>query len=122
RVLLVEDEPDSAELFRRVLEGQGASVALALDAREALATLTDEPPDVLVADIGLPGEDGYDLLRRIRALPPQHGGDVPAAALTAYAGPVHAERAREAGYAVHLEKPVSPDVLVSAVASLARRS
>ena len=122
RVLLVEDEPDSAELFRRVLEGQGATVELSADATHAYEAMTEAPPDVLVADIGLPGEDGYSLLRRVRALPPQLGGDVPAAALTAYAGPVHAERARQAGFALHLAKPVTPDELVSAVASLVQRS
>ena len=121
-MLLVEDEPDSADLFRRVLEGQGATVELSGDATRAYESVTEAPPDVLVADVGLPGEDGYSLLRRVRALPPELGGEVPAAALTAYAGPVHAERARQAGYALHLEKPVTPDVLVSAVASLAQRS
>ena len=119
RVLLVEDEPDSGELFRRVLEGQGATVELTADAARAFAAVTATPPDVLVADIGLPGEDGYALLRRVRALPPERGGAVPAAALTAYAGPVHAERARQAGFALHLAKPVAPDELVSAVAALA---
>ena len=121
RVLLVEDEPDSADLFRRVLEGQGATVELSADATRAYEAMTEAPPDVLVADIGLPGEDGYSLLRRVRALPADLGGAVPAAALTAYAGPAHAELARQAGYALHLPKPVTPDELVSAVASLARK-
>jgi signal transduction histidine kinase len=121
RVLVVEDEPDSADLCRRVLEGEGAAVELTTDAARAYAALTAAPPDVLIADIGLPGEDGYALLRRVRALPAEHGGGVPAAALTAYAGPTHADRARQAGYTLHLAKPVTPDELVGAVAALARR-
>ena len=121
RVLLVEDEPDSAELCRRILEAQGAAVELVGSAAAAVDAAAGSPPDVLVSDIGLPGEDGYSLLRRLREQPAERGGQVPAAALTAYAGPVHAERARQAGYALHLAKPVTPDQLVSAVASLARR-
>ncbi len=121
RVLLVEDEHDSAELFRRVLEGQGAAVELVESADAALDSVAAAPPDVLVSDIGLPGEDGYELLRRVRALPADRGGTVPAAALTAYAGPVHAERALQAGFALHLAKPVAPEELVAAIASLGRR-
>jgi signal transduction histidine kinase len=121
RVLLVEDEHDSAELFRRVLEGQGAAVELVESADAAFDSVATAPPDVLVSDIGLPGADGYELLRRVRLLPAERGGQVPAAALTAYAGPVHAERALQAGFALHLAKPVAPEELVSAIASLARR-
>jgi len=121
RVLLVEDEADSGELFRRVLEDEGAAVELVESADAALDSLATAPPDVLVSDIGLPGEDGYALLKRIRALPAERGGKVPAAALTAYAGPVHAEKALQAGFAMHLAKPVPPEELVAAIASLGHR-
>jgi signal transduction histidine kinase len=121
RVLLVEDELDSGELFRRVLEDEGADVELVESADEAYESMTAAPADVLISDIGLPGEDGYALLRRVRELPPDRGGKVPAAALTAYAGPAHVERALQAGFGVHLAKPVAPEELVSAIASLAHR-
>src|SRR6185503_3731089 len=117
----VEDEVDSGELFRRVLEDEGAAVELVDSTDAALDSFTSAPPDVLVSDIGLPGEDGYALLRRVRALPAERGGKVPAAALTAYAGPLHAERARQAGFALHLAKPVAPEELVAAIASLGHR-
>ncbi|HXT51726.1 MAG TPA: response regulator [Thermoanaerobaculia bacterium] len=121
RVLLVEDEVDSGELFRRVLEDEGAAVELVDSTDAALDSFTSAPPDVLVSDIGLPGEDGYALLRRVRELPAELGGKVPAAALTAYAGPVHAEKALQAGFAMHLAKPVTPGELVAAIASLGHR-
>jgi len=122
RVLLVEDEIDSGELFRRVLEDEGADVELVENAAQAWDSIASTPPDVLISDIGLRGEDGYSLLRRVRELPPERGGKVPAAALTAYAGAAHADRSRQAGFALHLAKPVPPEELVSAVASLAGKS
>jgi signal transduction histidine kinase len=120
RVLVVEDEADTRELCRLVLEEEGARVGLAASADAALGALREFRPDVLVSDIGLPGEDGYSLLRRVRALSGEQGGGVPAVAMTAYAGVADAGRAHAAGYDVHLPKPVTRDQLVAAVGRLAR--
>ncbi|HEX8162374.1 MAG TPA: hybrid sensor histidine kinase/response regulator [Pyrinomonadaceae bacterium] len=121
RVLVVDDEPDARELFARTLSECGALTLVAASAAEALAAIERERPDVLLADIGMPGEDGYALIDKIRSLPPGRGGLTPAAALTAYA---HAEdrlRALRAGFQIHLPKPVKPAELVNAIAGLAGR-
>ena len=86
-VLIVEDDPDGRDLIAEALMGAGARVERAESAAVAFARFLAEPPHVLVSDIGMPDEDGYSLLRRIRALPPEKGGDVPAVALTAFARP-----------------------------------
>jgi PAS domain S-box-containing protein len=121
RVLLVEDEWDTREFLKTVLEGCGAMVTEAGSAAEAFAALESTKPDVLVSDIGMPGENGYELIRRVRALPAERGGRVPAAALTAYAGPKDRRRALLAGFHTHLAKPVEPDELLAVVASLGAR-
>jgi CheY-like chemotaxis protein len=82
--------------------------------------LGEQVPDVLLSDIGMPEEDGYDLIRRVRALPRDRGGDVPAAALTAYARPEDRRRLLNAGYSMHLPKPIEPAELVAVVATLTR--
>jgi CheY-like chemotaxis protein len=120
RVLVVEDEADTRELCRVVLEEEGARVGLVASAEAAMLTLAEFRPHVLVSDIGLPGEDGYSLLRRVRALTEGECGGVPALAMTAYAGDADVVRAEAAGYALHLAKPVTPDQLVAAVGRLAR--
>jgi PAS domain S-box-containing protein len=119
RVLVVDDEPDTRELLAAVLKGRGAAVTLAASAGEALEALERETPHVLVSDIGMPGEDGYDLIRRVRALPPERGGNVPAAALTAYAREDDRIRALLAGFQIHIPKPVNPAELAAVVATLA---
>jgi PAS domain S-box-containing protein len=119
RVLLVEDDPDARELLASVLDASGASVVATGSSEEALRAFELEPPQVLVCDIGLPGEDGYALLRRIRALSPERGGDVPAAAITAYAAPEDQRRAFEAGFQRHVAKPFDPGELPAIVAELA---
>jgi CheY-like chemotaxis protein len=86
---------------------------------EALRRFADRRPDVLVSDIGLPGSDGYALIRRIREMPAGNGGEVPAVALTAYAGADHRARALDAGFQVHAAKPVEADELASLVRRLA---
>ncbi len=120
-VLAVDDEHDSRALVQRILEEHGARVLPAASAAEALDILSREPVDLLLSDIGMPEIDGYELMRRVRALGPQSGGDVPAAALTAFARSEDRTRALIAGYQSHIAKPVEPIELAAAVASLARR-
>jgi PAS domain S-box-containing protein len=117
-VLVVDDEPDARELLTAVLGRSGARVRTAGSSDEAIALLREQPPHVVLSDIGLPREDGYVLLRRLRELAPS----VPAAALTAFAGADDYRRALEAGFQAHLGKPIEPDVLRLLVASLVRRS
>jgi signal transduction histidine kinase len=119
RVLVVDDEPDARELAATVLERYGAEVKVAASAAEAFAIIGHERIDVLVTDIEMPGEDGYGLLRRVRALPPGRGRRMPAGALTAFAGAHDREKVLAAGFQVHLPKPVLPADLAAAVAGLA---
>jgi CheY-like chemotaxis protein len=121
RVLLVDDETDSRDFLSMTLRQYGAEVTALSTAEEAVSVLQRERPDVLVSDIGMPGEDGYALIRRVRALAADSGGQVPAAALTAYAKGEDTSRALSAGYQVHLPKPVEPTELATVVASLAGR-
>jgi CheY-like chemotaxis protein len=117
-ILVVEDDPDARHLVAVVLKSAGASVVTAADAGEALCHFAHAVPDAVVADIGLPGEDGYALLRRIRLLEPDRGGTVPAIALTAYARAEDRALALAAGFDRHMVKPVDPAALVNAVASV----
>jgi CheY-like chemotaxis protein len=119
RVLVVDDEPDARELVTAVLERCGAVVELAASAAEAEAALERSAPDVIVSDVGLPGEDGYALVRRLRALEGERAG-IPAVALTAYAHPADRTRALLAGFQMHLAKPIEPEELAAVVANLAR--
>ena len=122
RVLFVEDDDDVRELIGEMLRMAGAACELARSSSEALAAFERGRPEVLVSDIGLPGEDGYTLLGKIRALERETGAErVPAIALTGYAKIDDEERVREAGYHMHLAKPVEPDVLIASVAGIARK-
>jgi len=121
RVVVVDDDEDSRAVVSAVLERAGASVSTASSADEALGLIGASRPDVLVADIGMPGVDGYELMRRVRALGPARGGGTPAAALTAYARPEDRALALAAGYQLHLAKPIAPAELLQAVANLAGR-
>jgi signal transduction histidine kinase len=121
RVLVVDDDPDSREVVREVLEQAGAMVATAGSTPEALRSIAERPPDVLLSDLGMPGEDGYQLMRRVRALDPVAGGSVPAAALTAYTQAENRLAAQEAGFQGYLAKPIDPAELTAAVARLAGR-
>jgi PAS domain S-box-containing protein len=121
RVLVVDDQADARDLIKRVLEACGAEVITASDAEEALVLVERERPDVLVSDIGMPGADGFELLRRLRRLGPDRGGRVPAVALTAFARSEDRTRALRAGFLVHVSKPVDPSELVATVASVAGR-
>jgi signal transduction histidine kinase/HAMP domain-containing protein/ActR/RegA family two-component response regulator len=120
RVLVVEDDVDSRELLVLALGQQGAEVQAAASAAEAFARLPEFRPDILLSDIGMPGEDGYSLIRRVRRLPPDEGGEVPAVALTAFAKGEDRRRALEAGFDEHLTKPVEPEALVRRLAEIAR--
>ncbi len=121
RVLVVEDEADTRDLLVVSLQQCGAEVAAFGSVPEALAWFDHSVPDVLLSDIGVPIEDGYSLIRKVRARPPALGGSVPAAALTAYARAEDRLRALEAGYQTHLAKPVDPAELIATVARLAGR-
>lgn len=118
RVLVVDDEPDSRELIRKLLEGRRAWAVTASSAQEALELLQKERPDVLVSDIGMPGEDGYSLIRRVRELRAEDGGRTPAVALTAYARADDRVKAVRAGFQHHIAKPVEPAELIAILASL----
>lgn len=118
KVMVVEDEPDARELVRRVLEECEAEVVTASSAPEALDALVRYGPDVLVSDLGMPGMDGYTLIREIRAGKVKVTRDLPALALTAFARPEDRERALLAGYHAHLAKPTEPSELVAMVVSL----
>ena len=120
-VLLVDDDADGREVLRRVLEDHGARVSAAGSAQAALAMLASEPVDVLVSDIGMPEMDGYELMRCVRQLPAPGNAAVPSIALTAFACGEDRMRALDAGFHVHLAKPVEPVVAVRAVAEVWRR-
>jgi PAS domain S-box-containing protein len=122
RLLVVDDEHDALALVGEVLREQGAEVHVASSAHEAMAKLASVRPDVIVSDVGMPGVDGYALIRRIRALPPYAGGRTPAVALTAYAGAEDARRAFAAGYQMHVTKPVDPLHLATVIANLGGRT
>jgi PAS domain S-box-containing protein len=115
RALVVDDEADARELMRYVLETRGAHVSVATTMLEALDLLARETFDVLIADLGMPEQDGYALIRAIRALPESGGCRIPAIAVTAYASLRDRDQALTAGYNCHLAKPVDPDALVEAV-------
>ena len=121
-VLVVDDEADARALVGRLLLDRQATVHTAASAAEALELVRVERPDVLVSDVGMPGEDGYSLIRRVRALGPGQGGGVPALALTAYARAEDRVRAVLAGFQMHVAKPVEPAELLTMVASLAGRT
>jgi signal transduction histidine kinase len=120
RVLVVDDDDDGREVIGMVLEECGAVVTSAASAVAAFALLASARPDVLLSDIGMPGEDGYSLIRRIRALPASEGGSIPAASLTAYTTPEDRRRALHAGFNLHVAKPVEPAELLAVIASLGR--
>lgn len=121
KVLVVDDDADARELLRSILAQSGASVRTAGSAAEAIQQFEARQPDVLVSDIGMPGRDGYDLIREIRTLSTESGGHVPALALTAFARSDDRRRAIGAGFHMHLAKPVEPAELVTVVSSLAHR-
>ena len=122
RVLVIDDEMDTRELVKRVLEDCHAVVTAAGSANEAVELLLSGTFDVLVCDIGMPGEDGYSLIKRVRSLGVARGGDIPAIALTAYARVDDRVKAIAAGFQMHIAKPVEPLELITMVAATARRT
>jgi CheY-like chemotaxis protein len=121
KILVVDDEPDTREMLKAGLGQCGAEVAVAASAAEALESIGQSAPDLLISDIGMPDEDGYELMRRIRRLPAEAGGRVPAIALTAYARTEDRMHALRAGYQMHVPKPVELAELAAVAASLVRR-
>jgi signal transduction histidine kinase len=121
RVLVVDDEPDTRAVISAVIATAGAEVRTCASAYEALEALADWKPDVLMSDIGMPGEDGYSLIRKVRSLSAANGGRIPAAALTAYAREEDRQRVLAAGYQMHVAKPISSSELIATVANLAGR-
>jgi PAS domain S-box-containing protein len=121
KVMVVDDELDMRDFLSVSLRQYGADVTALASVGEAVAALEREKPDVLVSDIGMPGEDGYALIRKVRALGPERGGQIPAAALTGFAQGDDTTRVLSAGYQVHLPKPVEPSQLAQVVGALAGR-
>lgn len=119
RLLVVDDEPDARALLSDVLSAAGAEVESADSATSAFEAFRSFHPHVLISDIGMPGEDGYALIRRVRDVPSEHGGGVPAIALTAYTRHEDRMKALAAGFTTHIGKPVDPEELAFAIASLA---
>jgi PAS domain S-box-containing protein len=122
KVLVVDDDEDARDVLKAALNSFGAEVTTATGAPQALDTLASEKMDVLVSDINMPGMDGYELIRRVRAMAPEQGGRIPAVALTAYARTEDRMRALQSGYQTHVPKPVEPAELEIVVATLAMRS
>jgi CheY-like chemotaxis protein len=114
----VDDDPDSLQLLDEILSSAGATVLCASSAAAGLRLLDIQQPDVIVSDLGMPGRDGFDFIRSVRARNESRGGAIPAAALTAYVRPVDRARALAAGFQMHLSKPIDPEVLVQAVEQL----
>ena len=122
RVLVVDDEPDAREIMAHTLETAGATVTLAASAADALRILDRAELDVLLADIAMPEEDGFSLIRKVRSSPARRVAGLPAAAVTAFTREEHLRDALSAGFHLHLAKPVRSDELVRAVDQLVRRT
>jgi CheY-like chemotaxis protein len=120
RVLVVDDDDESRAIVTEYLESHRASVMTAASAAEALELLQRDPPHVLLADIAMPGEDGYSLIRKLRESPSPAVASIPAAALTAFARDDDRLNARKAGFQAHVSKPIEPSALIDVVAALGR--
>ena len=121
-VLIVDDDADVLELLATVLEGHGAKVTTAASAAEALLAIERAQPHVLISDISMPVTNGYEFIRAVRSLPPENGGSIPAASVTAFAREEDRRQSLAAGFQTHIPKPVMPDELVEVVARLAGRA
>ncbi|MGE5655334.1 MAG: response regulator [Actinomycetota bacterium] len=121
RVLVVDDDSDTREFLKTVLEEQGAEVKTADSVAQALAVVADAVPNILISDIGMPEADGYELITQVRAMEAMRGGKIPAIALTAYARVEEQQQALQAGFQIHLSKPVEANKLITGIAKLARQ-
>jgi CheY-like chemotaxis protein len=122
RVLVVDDDLDTLEVMRVILESHGAESAVATTAAEGLAALETFRPEVILSDIGLPDEDGYEFMRKVRALPSDQGGQTPAVAASAHVYTSDRERAFNAGFHAFLAKPINARGLVESVKALVERA
>jgi signal transduction histidine kinase/DNA-binding response OmpR family regulator len=122
RILIVDDEADTRDLVQEVLARQGAEVRVSGSAAEALRTLAAWNPDLLISDVGMPVEDGYELIKQVRRFDAEHHGHIPAVALTAYVGAEDHRRALAAGFQTHLAKPIVPKALIDTVARIVGRA
>jgi CheY-like chemotaxis protein len=120
RILLVDDDADARDLLTLALQQSGAEVTAVTSTEAAMESIVRWHPHVLVSDIGLPGQDGFALIRQVRSLRPEQGGTTPAIALTAYASPEDRQRAAAAGFQLHVSKPVEPSRLIETIGQLAR--
>ncbi len=120
RVLVVDDNADTLELVSFILEEYGTEVITAASAIEAIAAIAQSQPNILISDIAMPGIDGYSLIRKVRTLSSERGGQIPAIALTAYASEEERIRLLDSGFQMHIAKPVDPAKLVAVVANLAQ--
>ena len=120
RVLSVDDEPDTRELLTVLLTHYGAEAMTVTSAAEVLTALESFQPDILISDIGMPEVDGYTLLQKVRSLPPEKGGQIPAIALSAYAGETDQQRALSVGFQQHITKPIEPNQLTQALVALTK--
>jgi CheY-like chemotaxis protein len=119
-IVVIEDELDAREFLAIALEQYGARVKAAASAAEGLRAVAAEVPDVILSDLGMPDEDGYSFIRKLRALPSNEGGQVPAIALTAFVRTEDRIRALESGFQLHFSKPIDPLQLVVAITNIAR--
>jgi CheY-like chemotaxis protein len=118
RILIVEDDSDTQALLRTMLERHGADVVTVNSSAAGLTEVQRRKPDVIISDIGMTGENGYEFIKRIRSLPQDEGGHIPAIALTAYAAPSDRRKALLAGFQTHLAKPIEPAELLAVISSL----
>jgi signal transduction histidine kinase/DNA-binding response OmpR family regulator len=121
RIMIVDDEADTRDMIAAALSQCGAQVKGCESAAEALSALQSWEPDLLISDIGMPGEDGYSLIKKVRQIDRQRYGQIPAVALTAYASPEDRIRILSAGFQMHVAKPVEPEELVTLIANIAGR-
>ena len=119
KLLVVDDDPTTRALLSEALEGRGARVRASASVRDARHTIAQWHPDLVISDVGMPRENGYDLIRLVRELPPEAGGRTPAIACTGYARPEDRVRAMHAGFDAVVAKPVDVDVLVETIGHVA---
>jgi CheY-like chemotaxis protein len=119
RISIVDDDHDACNLLRFSLEMSGAEVRTSSSVADALKSLREWVPDLLLTDINMPGEDGYSLIKKLRALKPEQGADIPAIALTAMARTEDSEQALSSGFQMHIPKPVDIEELAEAIVGLA---